>query len=352
MAEEKTAVIGAQATSRTIEVSIRGSWVEAPAYSVKGQLIVVKGKWIKIASLHDEEWLETELADPAMCVGRLRECADAPRADILFFSQKVPRIVPRYIYPMEMLSIAVANVASFEEWWRKLPQETRQNVKRAQKRGVTIKVQGFDDEVIQGIVGVQNECPIRQGRPYYHYGKSFEQVKRDHGAFLDRSDFICAYCGTELIGFLKLVYRGDVASILQLNSKIGHRDKRPSNALLAKAVELCEARGIPHLTYGMFNYGKKQDSSLRVFKVRNGFGEMLLPSYYVPLTTWGWLCVKARLYRGVRCIVPPMVMTAALNVRARWYDLRTPRSRCSSLIEKSNSVEQIEQPNQSAGSIS
>ncbi len=319
---------------------------------MNGQLIVVKGKRIKIACLHDEEWLETELVDPAKCVRRLKECADAPRADIFSFSPKVPGTIPRYKYPTEMLSIAVANVANFEEWWKRLPQETRQNVRRARRRGVTIKVQSFDDEVIQGIVSVQNECPIRQGRPYYHYGKSFEQVKRDHGAFLDRSDFICAYFGTELIGFLKLVYRGDVASILQLNSKVGYRDKRPSNALLAKAVELCEARGIPYLTYGMFNYGNKHDSSLREFKVRNGFGEMLLPSYYVPLTTWGWLCVKARLYRGVTGILPHRVITVALDVRARWYDFRTPQSRRSSMTEKSNSVEQIEHANQSAGFIS
>ena len=88
------------------------------------------------------------------------------------------------------------------------------------------------------------------------------------------------------MGFLKLVYRGDVAAVLQLNSKTAHYDKRPANALLTKAVELCVARGISHLTYGLFNYGNKGDTPLREFKMRHGFREMLVPMYYVPLTVW------------------------------------------------------------------
>ena len=39
-------------------------------------------------------------------------------------------------------------------------------------------------------------------------------MTRDQADFLDRSDYICAYLGRELIGIVKLVYRGDVASIL------------------------------------------------------------------------------------------------------------------------------------------
>ena len=324
---------GAQTAGGTIEISVRGRWVTAPVFRVNGQDIVTRGKRIRIAALHDEDWLEAEIADPGDCLRKLKECPGAPPADIFRFSQKVPETVPRYQYPMEMRSVAVAEVSTFKNWWDGIPSNTRQNVKRAQKRGVVIKVRAFEDDVIRGIIEVQNETPVRQGKPYPHYGKSFEQVRRDHGAFVDRSVFICAYFEDEFIGFLKLVYRGNVASILQLNAKTAHYDKRPSNALLAKAVELCEAKGIAYLTYGMFNYGNKVGDTLREFKVRHGFGEMLLPTYHVPLTAWGWLCVKLKLYRSPKCILPGSVRAVARKIRAKWYSSITSKS--SSALEPS-----------------
>lgn len=313
-----------QSTSapRKIEVSVHGKWIEVPVLWVDGQPIVIQGKRIRIAALHDEEWLEEELRNPAECLKRIKQSSREFHPDIVSFMQKVPSTVPRFDYPMEKRSVAVANVSRFESWWEGLPQETRKNVRRSRKRGVTVEARGFDSHVIQGIADVQNETPIRQGRRYPHFGKPFEQVKRDHGAFVDRSDFICAYCGDEFIGFLKLVYRGNIASILQLNSKVAHYDKRPSNALLAKAVELCEARGISHLIYGRFDYGTNSDSSLREFKERNGFYEMLIPQYFVPLTSWGKLCVRLGLHRGLTYFVPESALSVGRAIRLKWYQFR------------------------------
>ena len=312
-------------TPETLEVSVRGKWVEVPALWVDGQSIVIQGKKIRIASLHDEEWLEEELRSPEACIKKLREDSRVPRADIFTFSQKLPSTEVRYRYPLEKRSVAVADVSNFANWWENLSQVTRKNVRRAQKRGVTLQVRSFDADVIRGITEVQNESPIRQGRRYPHFGKSFEQVKRDHGAFVDRSDFICAYCGAEFIGFLKLVYRGNIASILQLNSKAAHYDKRPSNALLAKAVELCEAKNISHLIYGKFNYGHSE-SSLREFKERHGFYEMLVPEYYVPLTLWGRVCVWLHLYRGTMHLIPESVLSLARSLRSKWYSLKVNKA--------------------------
>ena len=302
-----------------IEVSVRGQWVTVPSLNVNGHTLVVSGTSFRIAGLHDEEWLATELTDPELCIQQLRQM-NPPAADVFTFMQKLPATEPRYHYPLDWVSLAVADVRDFKAWWEKLPQETRKNVRRSEKRGVVVRVQEFGDDVIRGITGVQDETPERQGRRYPHYGKTFEQVKRDHSGFVDRSDFICAYLGDEFIGFLKLVYRGDIASILQLNSKIAHYDKRPSNALLAKAVELCAKRGISQLTYGRFNYGNKGDSSLRNFKVRNGFRDTLVPRYYVPLTAWGKFCVRTKLYRGLLGILPRGVITTLVKVRAKWYN--------------------------------
>ena len=80
------------------------------------------------------------------------------------------------------------------------------------------------------------------------------------------------------------------------------------------------------MTYGLFNYGSKGHSPLREFKERNGFGEMLVPYYYVPLSTWGQVCVNMKLYRGIREMLPKRIITTALNLRTRWYTFRTNKA--------------------------
>jgi hypothetical protein len=310
-------------TENTHEISVFGRWVRVPALHVDGKTIVVRGKLIKTAVIHDEEWLETEVADPERCVSRLKDRVNNPlHADIFTFTQKVPSMQPRYSYATTFDSIATAATIAFKDWWEKLPQESRKNVRRSQKRGVTVEVKKADDGLIQEIVELNNDNPVRQGRPYAHFGKSFQQVKKDQESFPDRSDYVCAYLGSELIGFLKLVYRADVASILQLLPKASHQDKRPANALLAKAVELCEAKGISQLIYGNFNYGNKRDSPLREFKVRNGFGEMLMPRYYIPLTAWGSLCMKLNVHRGLLTMLPHSMITLGVALRAKFNSSR------------------------------
>jgi hypothetical protein len=121
---------------------------------------------------------------------------------------------------------------------------------------------------------------------------------------------------------MKVVYRGQVASILNFIPKASHDDKRPANALIAKAVEVCAAHGVSHVTYGLFNYGNKHDSPLREFKIRNGFGEILVPRFYVPLTSWGALCMKLNLHRGLLGILPHRVITFGIAARAKWHGIK------------------------------
>ena len=309
------------AEGNSIEVSSKGKWIRVPALQVNGKTLIVRGKGVKIASVHDEEWLETELEDPELCVKRLKE-RDGLSADIFTFTQMLPATQPKYSYPVEWDSIAAVHLTSFKEWWEKLPQEARKNVRRSQKRGVSVRVREFDDDLVREIMDVNSDSPVRQGVENHHYGKSFEQTKRDYSAFLDRSDFICAYLGDELIGFLKMVRRGNIASILNITPKPSHYDKRPANALIAKALELCETKGITHFIYGKFNYGKKQQSPLREFKIRNAFEEILVPRYYVPLTGWGALCMKLKIHHGLLGILPHNVITFAVNARAKWYKIK------------------------------
>ena len=72
-----------------------------------------------------------------------------------------------------------------------------------------------------------------------------------------------------------------MAHIVLVVCKDEHRDKRPTNALIAKAVEVCVENDIGYLMYAQFTYYKKNTSSLAEFKRRNGFEEVRFPRYYV-----------------------------------------------------------------------
>ena len=297
--------------------------MSVPALEVQGKKIITSGTIVRIAAVHDEEWLETDLSEPEVCVRELkRQNAGMPSADIFTFAQKPPAAFPRYDYPMELESIAAAETTSFAKWWESLPQETRKNVRRSRKRGVVVDVRPFDDELIAGIAAVNNESPVRQGKANKHYGKSPDLVRKDHESFVERSEFVCAFVDRELVGYLKIVYRGDVASILNIVSKTCHQDKRPSNALLAKAIELCEGKGISLLIYGRYYYGNKRHSPLLDFKIRHGFREIQIPRYYVPLTGWGALSLRLKLHRDLLGVLPPSIIEMCARARARWHAAR------------------------------
>jgi hypothetical protein len=323
-----------------VAISVKGKWFQVPALHVNGKSILVKGKWIKTAIIHEEEWLETELEDPGLCVEALKkQTLGDRRADIFSFSQKLPATQPKYSYPMEWDSVAAIRISTFKAWWDSVPQETRKNVRRSQKRGVIVGVKDLDDSLVQDLVDLNNDAPVRQGKPFTHFGKTFDQVAKDQASFLNRSDYICAYAGDELVGVLKLVYRGDVASILTFLTKKSQQDKRPANALMARTVELCEQKKMSHLIFGMFNYGNKRDTSLREFKIRHRFEEILVPHFFVPLTAKGAISVKLKLHRGLLGLLPHSAIWLLVNARAKVLQFRM--SRCSSMLEPPNSNRQM-----------
>ena len=307
-------------TSHSVQVRTKGRWVKVPGIGINGDILIVTGTKLKIAKIRGEEMREREIEDPELYLAALRNDKDRIlKADVFTFAQKLPATEPKHSYPMEWESVAAIPVISFKQWWEALPQETRKNVRRSQKRGVEISVKELDNDVIEGIRAVNDDSPLRQGMKNAYYGMSSEDTRQRYGEFNGRCDFICAYSGQEMIGFLHLVYRADVAAILNLTAKPSQFDKRPANALVAKAVEICATRGISHITYGLYNYGNKRDSSLREFKIRNGFEEMLVPRYFVPLTLWGRLCMKVNLHRGLIGNLPNSVISIGLRARSLWY---------------------------------
>lgn len=339
------------ATENYVEVRVKGRWIAVPAVNFDGKKLIATGKWLRTAKVRGEEMMEKELENPEACVNKLKDEASAAlKADIFTFTQKIPETHPKYFYHVEWESVAAIHLTSFREWWEGLPQETRKNVRRSQKRGVTVRTNEFNDDLIQAIRQVNDESPLRQGMRNGYFGKTHEETKKLYGEFKGRCDFICAYFGDELIGFLHLVFRGEVASILNLTTKPSHFDKRPANALMAKMVELCEAKSISHISYGLYNYGNKRDHPLRTFKIRNGFREILMPRFFVPLNSWGRLCMRARFHRGLLGILPHSVITFAAGARSLMYNFAAFMSRCSLTTEQPNSYRRMERSSPPAGS--
>ena len=180
----------------------------------------------------------------------------------------------------------------------------------------------FGDALVHGIWEVYNECPVRQRRPFVHYGKDIETVRREAGTFLDRSFFIGAFLENKMIGFVKLICdeTRTQAGLVHILSLIGQRDKAPTNALIAAAVRACAARQLPYLVYSRFDDGNKQRDPLIDFKVRNGFKKFDLPRYYVPLTRLGLLAMNFGLHRNLTSFVPEPILSRVRKLRNAWYN--------------------------------
>jgi hypothetical protein len=303
------------------EIRVRGKTTFVPSVTIDGRTVIRTGKWLKTAVIRDQDFVEGELLkDPAPFLQTLKY-SDL-KADLFTFLQRPPEVSPRFNYHFELDNYAAVAISTFENWWESVPQETRKNVRRAAKRGVTVKTVPFNDELAGGIHKLCNETPVRQGKPFWHFGKDFETVKREHATYLERSDFIGAFFENELIGFIKIVYVDRLAQILHILAANAHQDKRPINALISKAVEICAQKRVGYFVYGQYAYGNKTQSSLVELKRRNGFERVDFPRYYVPLTPKGKIAVALRLYRGIVGLLPAPILKTAVTTRDWLYQRR------------------------------
>ena len=231
---------------------------------IEGKQIGVAGTLLKTARLQSE-WYEF-VDDPDICLEQIK--ALGIRADLFTFLQRISERGLKYSYHCETEKTGVLHIESYENWLTKqINFKTRNKVRKAGKKGVKVQVADFDDRFLQGIKAIYDECPIRQGRPFKHYAKDLGTLKREHATFLEQSEFIGAYCSGELIGFAKVFYQAGWASFMQIIAKIAEREKAPTNALIAKAVERCAEKGIPLLQFGTWG----REGTVQDFKLYNGF---------------------------------------------------------------------------------
>lgn len=280
--------------------------------------IIMAGGLINMASIAPECY--EDITDPESLMQEFKKTNG--NMDIFTFGQRLPEIKPKFNYYMEWTSVAAIPIKSFDYWFKKqIDKDTRKNVNRANKKGVITKAVIFDDDFVKGILDIYNETPIRQGKPFWHYKKDFDTIKKEHSTYLDRSEYIGAYFKEELIGFILMFYSEKCASTMQVISKIDHRDKKPTNALIAKAVEICDKKRIQYLQYGVWSEGTLGD-----FKRHNGFEKILIPQYYIPLTNKGNLAITMRLHHGISGILPDNVKNFMIDLRSKWYSRKSSKT--------------------------
>lgn len=274
---------------------------------------------IRLCSLRDEYYEFVQ--SPEEFVSALKRKPKV-RADLFTFIQEITETSPKFRFHQEWDSAAVLSLSSYEHWWKKqINDKTRNMIRKAQKSGVEIRPAEFSDELVRGIELIYNESPMRQGRRFTHYAKDFHTIRREHATFLHRSEFFGAYHDGQLIGFIKLVHGRGVSSLMNIIAMISQRNKAPTNALIAKAVEVCTEKGVPLLQYGTGNSGSIGD-----FKKHHAFADVRVPRYFIPLNFKGALLLKLGFHRQIQERIPKVWRDRILAWRSKWNSLRMTKT--------------------------
>jgi hypothetical protein len=280
--------------------------------------IVLSGTFVRTARIDGDGY--RFLNNPQQVLEDLHHCGS--RIDLFTFTQRVADTSPRYEYPMELDNWAVLELTTYEDWWSKqINNKTRNMVRRSERAGIVVREMTFDDSVARGIWEIYNECPIRQGRKFFNYGKTLATVTREAGTFLDCSVYVGAFLGDRLVGFTKITIdeTGTQAGLMHIIALLEHRDKAVTNALVAHTVRACSDRGIRYLVYSHFSYGNKRSDSLSDFKEHNGFRRVDVPRYYVPLTVIGHVARRLGLHLSLHHHVPEPLISSFRKWRTAWY---------------------------------
>ena len=285
---------------------------------VLGKNVKIGGNVIRIARMDGDK--DTFPDDVDSFLAALRTCGN--RVDIFTFFQKLPDIGTKYPYYSEPDNLAVLRITTYENWWNnQIRSYPRNRARQAGKRGVVMRKVAYGDELIQGICGIYNETPVRQGKKFPHYGMTAEKARQYAGTFLDRSVYVGAFIENEMIGFIKLTMDESrtQAALVHILSMVQHKDKAPANALIAEAVKVCEEHKISYLVYEHFTYGNKIGDSLSHFKEVNGFERVDIPRYYVPLTQVGRIALKLGMHRRLVDRIPESLVGRLRDLRKSWY---------------------------------
>ena len=90
--------------------------------------------------------------------------------------------------------MAALRVSTFDDGMTKqIDFKVRNEIRKSANAGVLVRELPFDDAYVRGMHAICNESPVRQGKPFWHYGKDLETVRKMNATFTDRSIFIGAF---------------------------------------------------------------------------------------------------------------------------------------------------------------
>src|SRR5262249_1771205 len=136
--------------------------------------LVIRGRLLKVARIKDEWW--QDVGDPERILEGLRSCKPSP--DLFTFWQRLPDTLPLYPYYNEAEALSAIPLKDFDYWWKhQIKSDTRKKTKRAENRGIEIRMVSLDDDLVTGVMGIFDESPVRRGKRFWHYGKDFDTVK-------------------------------------------------------------------------------------------------------------------------------------------------------------------------------
>jgi GT2 family glycosyltransferase len=285
-----------------------------PAERVGDCTVVADGRAWRHGFVLDENWFDGDaVTDPQTFLTALRGSPLAP--DLFTFRAGASGLVPHVPCRLHEELLAQIDVRDPAAWWAGVPQQTRKNVRRAERKGLVVREVSLDEALVQGIQRIYNETPIRQGRPFWHYGKDVEAVRRENATFLERAGFLGAYVGEELVGFIKWVRVGRCARIMQILALVREQDRRPTMALIAHAVTVAHQRGLEALVYDRMVYGNNAASPMTEFKRRMGFRPVVHQHVTVALTARGRFVLALGLHRPLAERLPGPVVERLLGWR-------------------------------------
>ena len=206
---------------------VKGQPARIQCADIFGQRYAVARGPVTILGLEDD-WYE-DVSDPEAVIETLRSSRGF-KPDLFTFWQRLPDTEPKFKFRIEWEEIAVLPIESYDHWFnRQIKSRVRNQIRKAEKEGVTVRETTYDDEFIRGMTAIFNEAPVRQGRRFWHYGKDFETVKRQFSRYLHREDMIAAYHQGEMIGLIMLGNAGHFGLTGQIISAIKYRDKATNN---------------------------------------------------------------------------------------------------------------------------
>jgi hypothetical protein len=293
-------------------------------FDISGLAVRIKGRLLRIARPEGDAY---RALDPESAIKKLR--SSTRRIDLFTFMQPLSLALATVLTVASLPCLvdwddwAVVPVSTFDAWWTDQVDKTvRTKVRKSEKSGISVRRISLDEGVVQGVCEIYNELPIRQGRPYPHYGQDAQAVHAELATFSDSSIFLGAFLHDELVGFMKLTAdeAGTQLRTMSLATMARHKDKAVMNALIAHAVKISADLNIPYLIYGSFSYGKKVPDSLSAFKRDNGFLRVDLPRYYVPLTLVGNAALRLGLHHDLSSHLPEPLFAKLRDFRNAYYN--------------------------------